>query len=132
MKKPKQKTSKPHWDYHEVIEFIEKKYKIETRGYTPKCGFTEAQLEENKKHYRGTDSKPYLDFWHYLTDNSEVHNGCFMYLNLLGDHYKGKKKDDGDWDGDDEYRPRWVREIQKMIYDEFKPKHGEMKCWVEW
>lgn len=118
MKKPAEKRSEPHWDYHEVIDYIEDKYQITTRGYKPKSGFPEGET--------------YLDFWHWITDVSDVHNGCFIYLNLLGDYEEGRAEDDGDWDGDDEYRPRWVREIQKMIYDEFKPEGGEMKCWVAW
>jgi hypothetical protein len=132
LKKPGKKQSKPHWDYHEVIDFIENKYNIVTRGYIPKSGFTPEQLKKHADTNRGGDGIPYLDFWHYLVAQNEVHNGCFIYLNLLGDYKEGQADDDGDWDGDSKYRPRWVREIQKMIYDEFKPKHGEMKCWVEW
>jgi len=130
--KPKKKVSEPYFDYHEVIDWIEDKYKINTRGYTPKCGFTEAQIEERKRY--GSDRQPYLNFWHYISEDSDIHNGSYFYMNLLGDHYKGKKNGDGDWDGDDEYRPRWVREIQKMIYEEFKDDLdcGEMKCWVSW
>lgn len=132
MKKPKPKVSEPFWDYHEVIDWIEKKYKIDVRSYTPKCGFTEAQYEEAKRYGR---KEPRCDFWGHIIDgNDTIHNGCYFYMNLLGDHYKGKKKGEGDWDKDDEYRPRWVREIQKMIYDEFKDdlEYGEMKCWVAW
>lgn len=125
MKKPIQKVSKPHWDYHEVIDFIEKKYNIHTRRYTPQSGFTDEQLEKS-------NGKPYLDFWHYIIKHNEIHNGCYFYMNLLGDYEEGRAEGDGDWDGDDEYRPHWVREIEKMIYDEFKPDGGEMKCWVEW
>lgn len=128
--KPKPKRSEPRLDYHEVMDYIEKKYKIDTRGYTPKCGFTEEQLEEAKRY--GGDRVPYLDFWHYLMDHNEINNPCYVYLNLLGDYEEGKSEDDGDWDGDSKYRPRWVREIQKMLYDEFKPEDGELVCWVEW
>jgi hypothetical protein len=123
LKKPEMKQSEPYWDYHEVIHYIEKKYGINTRGYKP---------EVSLPHY-----KDYLDFWHYVLKDNEVHNGCYIYLNMLGGYddeewVEGQAEDDGHWDGDSSYRPRWVREIQKMIYDEFKPENGEMKCWVAW
>lgn len=116
--------SRDYWDYHEVIEYIEAKYGISTRGYIPKCGFTEEQLNEI---HSGT---PYLDFWHWIVDRHEIHNGSIFYLNLLGDYEEGRDENDGDWDGDDEYRPRWVREIQKMIFDEFG--EGEMEMLTAW
>lgn len=130
--KPKVKVSEPHFDYHEVIDYIEDKYKISVRGYTPKKPLSEERKAAIIKHY-GTGST-YLDFWHYILDGSEIHNGSYFYMNLLGDHQEGKADDDGDWDGDDDYRPSWVREIQKMIYDEFKDdlEYGEMRCWVAW
>jgi hypothetical protein len=124
MKKPK-KVTRSYYGYNDIIDYIEFKYKIKTRGYTPKCGFTEKQIALE---YR---PKPYLDFWHWIIDYYEVNNGSSIYLDLV-DNYKYKKESDADWDGDSEQRPRWVREIQKMIFDEFKPKHGGMMVWIDW
>lgn len=59
MNKP-QKHSLEAYDYNEVIEYIEKKYNIQTRK-------------------RGED------FWHWLLDNAfyEMSNGCYQNLYVL-------------------------------------------------
>ena len=125
LKKPEIKQGEPYWDYHEVIHYIEGKYKIKTRGYTPKV-----VLPSYKKD---------LDFWLWIIDHNQIHNGSYFYMNMLGDidhdedeWKEGDAEDDGHWDLDSFYRPRWVREIQKLIYDEFKPENGEMKFFVCW
>lgn len=118
--KPKAYVRGPHYNYHQVIAYIETKYNISTRSYTPINGFTSEQLAK--------DPEPYLDFWHYVVDGVGLDHEGVIFLNLWGDYQKDKPP--GDWDGDSEYRPHWVREIQKMIYDEFQPEDGEMKVWI--
>lgn len=117
-----QKFEKPtqhtliYWDYIEVISYIEKKYKIKTEGYIPKCGFTEEQLNN------APGKTPYLNFWHWVIDGKNIHNGSSFDLIILDE--------DDDLDEDEEYRPRWVREILRMIYDEFS--EAKMSMLVAW
>ncbi len=125
LKKPGLHQGDPYWDFHEVIRYIEKKYDIVYRGYTPKVSLP---------HY-----ERYLDFWHWVVDHYDIHNGSYFDMNILGEIHnneeewqEGDAEDDGHWDLDSESRPRWVREIQKLIYDEFKPDNGDMKFWVCW
>lgn len=134
LKKPKPFSIGPHYNLCDMISYIEEKYKIDTSGYTPKCGFTAEQLAEAKQKYGVHDMKPYLDFWHWVIYNKDITNGGTIYLGLFGIYYKGQPKGvkGADWEGDTPERPRWVREIQKMLYDEFKPKDGEMEVWTIW
>ncbi len=103
MVKPTKKTGR--LDYHKMIEYLEKKYNFEARGFTgipstvpnvdnhfydwckkhklPKkdpdgldMGSSTIYFEQYKKAEDGKKSlPPYMDFWHYLTDVNEVHNG---------------------------------------------------------
>lgn len=99
-----------YWVFREVINYIEKKYNIKTDNYTPKAGFSLEQLKEH-------DQKPFLCFWHWITDRHEIHNGSYFTL----------------WyDPDDEYVPDWVKEILKMIFDEFEPEYSEMEMHLSW
>lgn len=116
LKKPEKKTSS-YWTYREVINYIEQKYNIQTRGYSPKNGFTSKQLEDRTDYDKKHNLKPYLDFYHWVIDNYEVNNRCLFTL----------------WyDPDDEHVPEWVKEILKMIFDEFEPERAEMEMYVSW
>lgn len=106
-----------YWVYREVINYIEQKYNIKTDEYIPKNGFTSEQLEARSSYDKKHDQKPFLCFWHWVTDHHEIHNGSHFTL----------------WyDPDDEYVPDWAKEILKMIFDEFEPKHAEMEMYVSW
>jgi hypothetical protein len=95
--KPERKVFAPAHDWNKVEEYIEKKYKVELRGYKPEV-----------------DSQ-YRDFWHWLLDKTEIHNGTFFYL---PEDYEG----DADW---------WQKEIMEMILKEF-PELATEKIWVSW
>lgn len=118
LEKPAMKVSDPYWDYREVINYIEKKYNIKTDEYTPKDGFTLEQLETRSSYNKENDRKPYLCFWHWIIDRHNIHNGS--RFNLYYD------------DIDDENTPTWVKEILKMIFDEFEPNYAEMEMHVSW
>ncbi len=117
LKKPVKKRSEPYWDYLEIIAYIEKKYKIETRGYIPKNGFSKEQLKKS-----GKNKKPYLDFWHWQLehDANSISNGSFFYLSI-SEYLE---------EDDEEYCPFWVKEIIQIIYNEFKEE--DMYCRVAW
>ncbi len=108
LKKPVPVRSEPHWDFHQVIDYIEKKYEISVRDYAGK--FSNKTYDE---------TTPYLDFWHWLIDGpfSEINNGSYQYLDLK-------------YELENEDTPDWVKEILQKIYDEFQ--EDEMEFWVEW
>lgn len=116
LKKPEKKTSS-YWVYREVIDYIEQKYNIQTRGYTPKDGFTNEQLEDRSDYDKKYNNKPDLDFWYWIINNNEINNGCLFTLY---------------YDPDDEYVPDWVKEILEIIFDEFEPEYDEMEMYVSW
>ena len=106
LKKPKQVVSAPYWDYHQVIKYLEKKYKIRVRDYAGKW-----LIEWPNDH-------PYLDFWHWMIDNYDwIHNGCYIFLTVKN-HLE------------DPATPVWVKEILQRIHDEFQ--EDDMRCWIEW
>lgn len=102
MNKPvKRHRHTPSYDYHEVIDWVESKYNIDTRDYK-----------------REVDGK-YKDFWHVILDSNEIHNGCYFHLpNIWIEE-----------EDDDKYDPWWVREILELIYREFPDIEEVYVCW---
>jgi len=98
------KQAKYAYVYSDLIDYIEKKYKIQTRGY--------------KREVDGV----YRDFWHWLLDKTwcEMHNGSYQYLPIK------------DILTDEEWlkAPDWVREIAQLIFNEYG--EDEMECYVWW
>ncbi len=107
MDKPTKKKTEMY-DYHEMVEYIEKKYNIHTRDYAGKF--------VNDK-----PDAPYLDFWHWLLDYScgEIHNGGISFIPT----YMAK---------DEQADKKWVTEILTMFETEFGDGSGEIECWIEW
>jgi hypothetical protein len=100
VKKPVKKShGEVCYDYNEMIDYIEHKYGIETRGY--------------KQEVDGV----YRDFWHWVLDHNNIHNGCYASF-------------PEDWD--DDYYPEWTREIMRLIVAEFYPDGEELDFWVSW
>ncbi len=117
MNKPLPKT-RTMMDFHEMIHFVEKKYKIDVRDYAGKFKETKSV----------SDDKPYLDYWHWMIENHfyEVNNGCDMYWNILGILGKNEDYEEG---------PDWVKEITQLVYDEFKDNldsDGGLMVHIEW
>lgn len=105
MKKPK-KHKREYYDYNECAEYIANKLGVkDLRDFAGK--YSEKESED----------KPYLDFWHWLYDFGEIHNGCFIYMPPASDipHYTEEEK--------------WVAPIVQVFEDEFGP---EAQMWVEW
>lgn len=92
----------PCYDYQQVIEWVESKYKFDARDYK-----------------REVDGK-YKDFWLFVVDGGEIHNGCYFGLPDLW-----TKDDDG------EYSPWWVREILELIHKEF-PDIEDQEVYLWW
>lgn len=120
MIKPKKRSRKSHYDYNEISDYIEKKYNIELRGY--------------KKKKDGI----YRDFWHWLLQRNEIHNGCYIYLIPEDIDYDQVIKDEdyigipkSKWDGD--YAPPWCIEICQLFIKEFPELlESDVEVYVEW
>lgn len=143
LEKPKPKTKKRTFlDYHECRDYLQEKYKYDERDYggqekfekkvlaginkkygdswytTAPKDFTKKQKEAHDLYRRMMKNEPeYLDFWHWVVDNYEVHNGSFISFSkeALGCEMKD-----------------WQKEIYKHYLDEFADENGELEMWVEW
>jgi hypothetical protein len=99
--KPKKHVSEPYWDYHEVAHFINKKYKVDIDNFA------------GHKYTGKKNDMPYQNFWHWICDFNEIHNGSYFELDLV----------DGIADEVEDEKcgtPAWVKEILKMFLDEFE------------
>lgn len=97
MKKPRKKQVW-HYDYWECENYI-----AHLMGVKDLRDFA-------GKYSEGNDDAPYLDFWHEVLDNNEIHNGSYIYISR-----------EGDW-------PEWCEPIVEKFIKEF----GDEKYWVRW
>jgi hypothetical protein len=104
MKKPKKET-REYYDYSKCAKFIA--YKLGVKDLRDFAG----------KYEKGGENKPYLDFWHWLCDMNDVHNGCYIYMPPASDipNYSEDEK--------------WVAPIVQAFEDEFGE---EAEMWVDW
>lgn len=96
MEKPK-KHKREYYNYNECKEYINKKYNINIEDY-------EGRFKDKNTNY---DAK-YLNFWHWLIERFNVHNGSIIEFDVEG---LLKESDD--------YTPIWAKEILKLFKDEF-------------
>jgi len=81
-KKPAPKQE-PKLDYDDMMDYLEKKYNFESRGFT---GIPSTMNYDSHAEYKNADDgkkakPPYMDFWHYLVDqNDGLGNGSFIYI----------------------------------------------------
>lgn len=116
LNKPIKRQHESHYDYHECIEYIEKKNGYETREY-PKRG-----------------SKPYLDFWHWVLENAEISNGCYFKINTEWlDSLKEEIIEKGG-----SFKTDWRKRIVDDLLKEFGTPDNDqdelvtIRFWVEW
>lgn len=115
LKKPEPQTVvESFFDFHEVMEYLEKKYKFD---------MTDVAGRHTKKTFN--ESVEYQNFWHHIIDHcGNVINGCYIYLSM--------------GDPKDEYwvktTPEWAQKIYGYIRAEFEEYSvdGAIRCWVEW
>jgi hypothetical protein len=107
LEKPIACRSEPHLDYHDCARWVEKKLGKELRNY---AGYT----------YQDGDTRPYQDFWHYVIDQTEIHNGCYFYLTVQGTDIE-------------ECEP-WQKEILATFAEEFSDHIDDdlLYFWVDW
>jgi hypothetical protein len=151
MNKPKRK-SKEYLDYSACRNFLEEKYGYKERDYggkwnyqdkiqkqiTKKYGkswWNKAPAEYNEYEKLASDEynellkiqPEYLDFWHWVCDNHEIHNGCYIIFS------RECLESYNDVPEDDKYEmPKWVKEIYTHYLDEFEDEQGEVEMYVSW
>ena len=95
------------YNYHEVIDYIEKKYNIKTRDYAGKFGKD------------GNTNNEYQDFWHWVLQGNEyITNGSsgIIYVNELSKNISN-----------------WIKEILQLIKDEgFVDDEDYFTFWIKW
>ena len=106
MEKPESETIS-YYNYHAVIDYIEKKHKINTNDYAGKF----------KNFDPNNDTIPYLNFWHWITDIRSIHNGAIFDLDIL-------------YLIEFEHTPKFCKEILELIYKEYNLQ--EMTFRVDW
>lgn len=98
----------PMFDWKEIEGYIKKEYGKDIRDWEGR--FTIKNIEEKK---------PYHDFWHYIVDTQEIHNGCVFYLYFDNDTY-------GELEN-------WKKEIVDLLVKEgFLDEKREGTFWVSW
>ena len=146
-------------NFHEVVDFIEDKYKIKFRDYLGKFGST-GDMEKYQTAtgdmlpFGGTN--PATTDKNYDADMKLMHEHFARfkewqksnppkeyldYWHWLMDHhfYEVNNGCSCYWRLkeilEDPESPWWVKEITQHVYDEFKddlPESGEMEVWIEW
>jgi len=117
MNKPIPTKRKDIFIFHDMMDYIEKKYNFDMHDYAKK--YSDKTAQDN----------PYLNYWHWLIGNCfyELSNGCERYWNIL-------EILEGD-PGYEHDTPDWVKEITQMVYDEFKDdldKDGGIEVYISW
>lgn len=106
--KPKpQKQSRTYYDYNECRDYLQEKYDYDERDYAGKYSHGNS----------GDGNKPYLDFWHWVIERYEIHNGCYITFDK-------SELDDIEKD--------WIKEIYSHYLDEFADDNGELEMYVWW
>jgi hypothetical protein len=132
MNKPGKKTV-THYDYHDIIKYIEDKYSIESRDYYGCHGSKNGQPWEGKMkpgYIGGPPTPPYADFWHWMLDqNSHLTNGSYIYF---PEDWKELEVSNDPKVRGCNYIPRFAKEIMILIEAEFGTKIYMERIWVEW
>jgi transposase len=117
MEKPIKYQPPTAYKYQDIIDYIEEKYNIKTRGY--------------KEEIDGI----YRDFWHWVIDRNSMLNRDGCYISILSEDvdYSSLVKEE-DYLNKEDCRDEstWVLEILQMIRKEFPDLEIGDRVWVEW
>jgi len=143
MTKLKKKIFEPVFIFNELINFLENKYKFNHRDYLNSnnhfikwCDKHKLPLIDEKGKERNESNiffemyksaidgekkcPEHQDFWHVITEEENIYNGCFFYLGGTFSYNK---------------YPKFVQKIIYLIKKEFPNDYDEekgIKIWVEW
>lgn len=141
--KPKKEYREdPSFEWSDIEDYIKQKYGRDLRDWNGKYGNREVEHEPNTE-------IAYLDFWHWVCDTHEIHNGCFFTLYLRDDIYtrdngnapKGQRckcshclKSDAPEEraGWAKYQETFVRKVLDILDEEFPEEDGELQIYVWW
>jgi hypothetical protein len=115
MNKPVKKEHESHYDYNECQDWIESKYGYKVRDYLGKFTYY-----KNGSPKGFNENIKYLDFWHWITDNFDIHNGSYFLFSK--DDLNNYRKSE----------PEWVKRIYNDFLTEFADENGEIEFYVWW
>ena len=104
MNKPEYETLRPALNWNKACKYIEVTYDCDLRNFAGKT-------------FGVGDTKPYQDFWYFMCDHNEVHNGSYIYVPHPDDFPDAKP---------------WQKQICKWFHDEFADGNGDVYCHVSW
>lgn len=102
--KPRKK-SRSAFEWSDIVEYIQKKYGKDVRDWA-------GRYSKKKRN----ESAEYQDFWHFICDKCEVHNGATIWLFPY------------DW-MEEEGCEDWKKEICQILVDEFG---SDFEAFVSW
>jgi competence transcription factor ComK len=109
LQKPVKKTDPAYYDFYEVMHYLEELHGKNFRDYAGKFASDETVNVE----------VPYQDFWHWMLDQNEVKNGCWIHLPDW-DYYMNSKSTES-----------WKKEIMQYFKDFLGDSYDE-RMWCEW
>lgn len=137
IEKPKHKVFEPCFDYDEVTNYIEKKYKIDLRdlenahkewyaefkdeagievSYTIQYTTQEYKKYKEWKEKKGYKNGEYRDFWHWLTDHWDCNlQGTFQFMPIDYNKINWYSHEPEDW----------VKKVLDLFIKEFKDDLNE-------
>jgi len=113
MKKPTKQT-KEYYDYHDCRDYLQKKYGYDERDYAGE--FTKPAKNSKAVKALNKEETSYWDFWHHVIRYTEIHNGCFFWM-------------EKEWLED---ATEWQKEIIQHYLDEFADEKGVINFYVYW
>ena len=102
MKKPvKKNRHPPAYLWNEITKWIMHKTGKDLRDWAGRLNKCDETI-------------PYQDFWHWLLDRYDIHNGCYIDIELH----------------DPPADAPWVKEVMDLLKEELGEE--EIYCWVVW
>jgi len=109
------------YDYLEVSLYLENKHGYKEQDYAGMFS-PENKTGDFSETLINTDI-PYQNFWHFITNRTEIHNGCFLIM-------------DNDWLNTEIYghaKEEWQRTIIEYYLSEFgEGDNREINFYVSW
>lgn len=121
--KPKPKSRLPEFDFNDCTNYIEQKYGYSTRDYAGQF-----RISKTGKILSCNEGVPYQDFWHWVTEVYDIHNGCnITFSQETLDSYKPVEGEPTDGCMED-----WQIKIYQDYLNEFADENGEINFYVWW